>query len=200
MTDKILQWLFGVISEPVKTLKSIAAARPSGWASLVFLAVTLINALVGSANPQTVESLSELTATTGFSVDVPILIFGALIVAFVFFLISTGIIHFIARLFKGTGSFEGLYSAFAFASFPQIFAAPLSVVAVLTGPLGLIFGGLVSFALSVWVLVLKVIAIRESHALTTGKAVGAFLLQFVVVYAIPILFVVSFVAYAIFGG
>ncbi len=199
MGDKILDWLSGVFTRPAITLKEIAAARPLGWALFIFLGVVLLNAFASSANQQTREVLDQFIFTTGFTISIPLMVIGALVTAFLYLVISTGIIHLLARLFKGTGGYGGMLSAFAFASFPQIILAPVNVLTGLIGTAGSILGGLVSFGISVWVLVLQVIAVRESHRLTTGMAILVYLIYFLIVVVIPLALIIGLAAYFIFA-
>jgi len=196
--DKILEWLSGVFTHPAKTLNEISAARPLGWALLIFLGVALLNALSSSANLQTEEVLDQFMFTTGLTISTPLMIVGTLVIAILYLFISTGIIHPLARLFKGTGGYGGMLSAFAFASFPQIIAAPVNVLTGFIGMAGSILGGLITFGLSVWVLVLQVIAVRESHQLTTGMSILVYLIYFLIVVVIPLALIIGLVAYFIF--
>lgn len=75
------------------------------------------------------------------------------------------------------------FSTFAFASVPLLIMAPLTAVLNLGGSalaIGLI-RGLVGTVAGIWVLVLQVLAIRESLILSTGRAIAVFLIPFVLV-------------------
>lgn len=195
MEDNLFNWLSGVLVAPVSTLKKIAEAKPLGRALLVFVAVSLIGAIVSVHNPQTQELLGQLMADLGVYLSTSFIIISSLVLALLFFLFSAGVMHFVARLFKGAGSFEGLLSAYAFSVFPQVIGAPLNVLATLASPMGLALSGFLSFALSIWVLVLGVIALRESHGLTSGKAVGVYLLHLLIIVVISVAVIIGFVTY-----
>ena len=99
----------------------------------------------------------------------------------IFFAIGVGLIQWVAKLFGGTGSFEKL--AYTFAAI----MVPISVVSALFTLLGMIpfigiLFGLVSFAISIYSLVLNVLAVKAVNGLDTGRAVGAVLLPGLVIF------------------
>jgi hypothetical protein len=103
--------------------------------------------------------------------------------AVLFFAISTALVQWVAKLFGGTGTFDKL--AYAFSSF----AVPYSVVSALLALLGIIpfvgiLTGLISFALSIYVIVLEVLAVKAVNRLDTGKAAGAVLLPWLAIVLI----------------
>ena len=103
------------------------------------------------------------------------------IVAVLGFAIWVALVQWIAKLFGGTGSFDKL--AYAFSAI----IVPYSVVAAVLSLLGLIpfigiLFGLISLALSIYVIVLEVLAVKAVNGLDTGKAAGAVLLPAVVIF------------------
>jgi len=103
------------------------------------------------------------------------------IVAVLGFAIWVALVQWIAKLFGGTGSFDKL--AYAFSAI----IVPYSVVAAVLSLLGLIpfigiLFGLISLALSIYVIVLEVLAVKAVNGLDTGQAAGAVLLPAVVIF------------------
>ncbi|MEG3067759.1 MAG: hypothetical protein RQM95_05930 [Syntrophaceticus schinkii] len=60
-------------------------------------------------------------------------------------------------------------------------------LASLAGAGGLIIGGVISFAVAIWVLVLNIIAIRESQQIGTGAAVATFLIPVVLLFILALI-------------
>jgi hypothetical protein len=79
-----------------------------------------------------------------------------------------------------------MLSGLAFAYVPSVVTVPFTLLVVAFGFLGLLVTGFVSFAISVWVLVLTVIAVRENYALTTGRATGVVLIPIGAIFVLAI--------------
>ena len=197
---KILDWLFGVLARPVGTFREIAVMKPVGWALVVYLGVLILSALVSFTSLQASGTLDQLGSMLAFSVSYIFIIVSSVILGLLSLFIATGLLHLFARLFGGSGSYGALLSVYCFAYFPMILTVPLNLV---SGFLGL-FGGILSsfavMAVSIWVLVLEVIALRESHKLSTGISILVYLIQFLILVVIPLALVVGLVAYFIYTG
>lgn len=97
------------------------------------------------------------------------------------FAIGTALIQWVAKLFGGTGSFEKLAYAFSAITVPySVVSAVLALVGIIP-VIGSIISGLASFALSIYLIVLEVLAVKAVNRLDTGKAVGAVLLPGLVI-------------------
>jgi hypothetical protein len=84
------------------------------------------------------------------------------------FLIGSGIYFLIAKLFKGTGSFEEqTYLLATFTAPIMVINAAISIIPFL--------GGCVGFIIAIYQLVLTYFALKVSHNLTSGKAIGVIL-------------------------
>lgn len=107
-----------------------------------------------------------------------------LIVTPIGFLIGSGIYFLVAKLFGGTGSFEEQTYLLA------AVAAPLTIV---SGVIGIvpILGGCISIIVSIYQLVLSYFAIKVSHNLTSGQAIGVIIIPVVVILACVICGVVA---------
>jgi|LSQX01.3.fsa_nt_gb hypothetical protein len=77
-------------------------------------------------------------------------------------------VHLIARAYTGHGSLLGLISAYGLAAFPKLLHFPLLLWARTGAPQP---AAVVSYAVSLWALVLTVLAVRESYRLRTAGAV-----------------------------
>lgn len=185
MNDRIIDWLYGVITRPVNTLNEIARHRPAGWAFLVYTGVVCLTALVSLYGGSISETLDEAMAGIGFRISAPLFLFGTILLAVIALFVSTLLLTVIARLFGGKGGYWNLFSAYAFAGFPGIINVPVTFLVSFLGIFGSILGGIVSFAVSIWVLVLQVIAVRESHGLSTGMSILAYIIYIFILVAIP---------------
>lgn len=95
------------------------------------------------------------------------------------FLIGTGILFLIARLFGGTGDFG------RFAYLLAAIQAPISIVSAVLGFVP-VLGGCVSGALGIYAIVLTYFAIKVEHALSDGKAIATLLLPLALVILLAI--------------
>lgn len=75
----------------------------------------------------------------------------------------------------GTG--KGLYSALAFATLPMLFTVPFNLIFRFTS---LNIGWLFTIIFGIWVLVLKIIAIKENYKVNGGNAALIYFLPYIV--------------------
>lgn len=194
MGEKLLEWLYGVLANPVRSLNEIAREKPVGLAFLVYLGVAALVIASNIFGDEGFLVLEESMSELGIFIPSSVLITGAVLLAVVSIFIMTALLHLLARLFGGTGGYWNLFSAYAFADFPMIISVPINFIAVYAGAAGSILGGLITFGLSIWVIVLQVIALRESHGLSTGASIGAYVIHFVIIIAIPVAIAIAVVA------
>lgn len=103
------------------------------------------------------------------------------IFAVLFFAIGVALVQWAAKLFGGTGTFDKLAYAFSAINVPYaVIAAVLTLIGII--PFVGILTGLIAIALSVYTIVLGVLAVKAVHGLDTGKAVGALLLPLVAIF------------------
>ncbi len=113
-------------------------------------------------------TLSPIDAVTGLIGGILVAIVGWLIWALVTYIIG-------ANVFGGTATYGEMLRTLGFAQSPN-------VLLIVTGVLGgvPVFGGLLRFALLVWVLLAGLIAIRQALDVSTGKAVLTTIIGWVV--------------------
>lgn len=194
MGEKLVEWLYGVLASPVRTLNEIAREKPVGLALLVYLGVAALVMVSNLLGEQGYLVLEESMAELGLFIPASLFVVGAAVITVVSIFIITLLLHLLARLFGGTGGYWNLFSAYAFAEFPLIISVPVTLITVYAGLVGSILGGLITFGLSIWVIVLQVIALRESHGLSTGASIGAYIIHFVIIIAIPVAIAIAVVA------
>lgn len=150
------------------------------WIGLAMLAV--IAAIFIFAILEVVRGfvLSALSSSPNVTVDqqqqiaqvfniLPIISVVALFAVPIGFFVGSGIYWLIAKAFGGTGTFKTQAYAYSLWYVPvEIVSLVLSVIPFL--------GGLISFALSIYGIVLAVFSIMASHRLSGGKATAVILL------------------------
>ena len=96
-------------------------------------------------------------------------IIGALVGQLVGWAVWAGLTYFIGtRLFRGTADWGELLRTLGFSQAPGVLYA-LGIIPLL--------GGIVRFAVMIWVAIAGVIAVRQALDITTGKAVATVLLS-----------------------
>ena len=99
------------------------------------------------------------------------------------FALVVAIIQWIAKLFGGTGTYEKLLYAFAAITVPFTIISSLFVLLSAIPFVG-ICTGIFSFGLSIYAIVLEVMAVKAVNRFGWGQAVGSVLIPFVIVLVI----------------
>ena len=182
----ILEMLEGVIRKPADAMSEIAREKPIGWALGIFAAATLLNSLT--------FDYTDLEELVDFSVRTPPVLLLQVGSALAGLFVSTAILYLLSLIFKGSGSFWSLFSALGFAQFP-FFLSPVAALMGRAGGVAGAFSGLVSLGLGIWVMVLNVIALRESRSITTGASIGIYLIIIftigIAVTALAVMFILA---------
>ena len=188
------------VTRPNEGTYSQIAAQPGATTSKAFLWVfvasilTSLTSLIAQAVSFGGQSMfrqllppeiaRELPIGSSPAIGFGVVICGApvgAILAVIGFAIATGLIQWVAKLFGGTGSFEKLAYTFSAISVPfSVVTAVLTIIGII--PIIGILTGLISFALSIYVIVLEVLAVKAVHGLDTGKAAGSVLLPALVFF------------------
>ncbi len=99
--------------------------------------------------------------------------------------IWTSLVTWLGRAFGGTGTLRGTFAAFAFAGVPPAaLGIPLQVVPAVFGPFAMLAVFPLSLVIGGWGIVLSVFAIRESHRISTGSAVGVIAILTLLVFVV----------------
>jgi len=202
----LLELIYGVLFEPVRTFRRIAPAPPLGKITLLFSLVKVLTAAVlwlswnsssglafwglpgGGRGPAgLVRSLAPLAALA------------ALVYEYLKWFVYSGILYLLAELAGGRGKSAGVLAATGLASLPALPALPLQVLILvmggsgaLSGPLGI----LIWLAVITWGAVLVILGIRETQGLSTGRAVLVALAPPVTAVALMILLLVLLIVLA----
>ncbi len=193
MGDRLTDWLFGVIARPVPTLNEIAREKPAGLGFLVYLGVTVLAGIAATFEQGTFAMLEEAIPEIGLYITPAVIIFGGIFLSVITLFVLSLVLHLFARLFGGSGGYWNFFSAFTFAGFPNIINVPVSLIAGFLGVVGTTLSALTGFGLSIWILVLHILALRESYGLSTGMSILAYFISLVLIVAVPIVITVAIV-------
>jgi len=130
------------------------------------------------------ELANQLPAGAAPSIGLGTVICGApvaAIFAVIGFGIGTALVQWVAKLFGGTGTFDKLAYAFSAITVPYSVVTAVLTLFGLIPFIGSILAGLGSFALSIYLIVLEVLAVKAVDRLDTGKAAGSVLLPGIVI-------------------
>ena len=150
------------------------------WVQLIALAIITALLSLGtinialSTNPAAQQSLQAIRASLGIFAIL------ALIFTPIAFFIGAGIYHLLAKAFGGRGTFLPYCYCYL------LFGVPLGVIG---GVLGLIpfVGSLLTFAVSIYQIVLQVYMTMAVHRLTGGKATLAVLILPIIIIVLAII-------------
>lgn len=172
----LLEMIYGVLFDPVATFRGVAVSPPVGRALLIFSVVSLLGAVMGFYLSTQVfrGELGDLGPLAEMmDMMIPLMVFGGLIIAFVKWVVYSGLLHLVAEMFGGSGRALGVLAVTGLASLPVILLMPVELVVVLAGgqsPLATIITGLFGLVSLVWGFVLVVLGLREVHGFSAGRA------------------------------
>jgi len=165
-TALIWMVIYGAIAAVVGLISSIMFAGAANSAIAQFLAQP-------GLDPE-LRAQIELFANSGMLGGLGAANIGSIVLVPIGFLIGTGILHLIARLFRGQGEFG------RFAYLNAAYQAPLGILATLLTLVPLA-GGCISALISIYQIVLAYFAVKVEHQLTSGRAIIVVLLPLIVV-------------------
>lgn len=178
-----LETCIGVIFVPVPTMRTIVHRRPIGWALIIIVAISIAQGIIGAASfdPSDFDDVTWVQGPLqGFS------IVGGPIFAIAGVAFFTAIFWIMSRILGGRGSYGGLFSGLAFASVPSVFTIPVTFLAFQFETLGLGLSGMIGFGVTVWTIVLTVIAVQANNNFSTGRALAAILIPLAIFFVLLI--------------
>ncbi len=173
--EGILELVYGVLFEPVRTFAGMAVNPPVLMALGLVVALNLAEALMGLFTTPLYFRELNLPHIPGFDLArslLSLVVAGGFVLGIVKLFFMAGLLHLLAELYGGKGNARSVLAAYALAGLPAAFMIPVQLLASLLAP-GMAIGvitGLLSFGVYVWSVVLLVIGIREVHGFSTGKA------------------------------
>ncbi len=153
---------------------------------------TIIGFIQTSANAATLSSTYGNTAGSIFA-SFGFLFSGigalfSLVADTVYFLVIVGIQYLLAKAFKGSGNYEQQGYNFL------LFYTPVAIINSLLGWIPYL-GGLITFAMGIYSLILNIFSIMAAHRLSGGKAAGVVFIPIGATILLGILFIILFVVW-----
>ncbi|MFP3910367.1 MAG: Yip1 family protein [Archaeoglobaceae archaeon] len=195
----LLEDIYGTLFSPVSTFKRMIDERTSIVFAVIVVLVASMCSGAGSALTQSALS-SSFGAYPGLEtyelqsmVSPTASLFMGVVGGILGWVIITGVLHLVAKALGGKGTFGGMLVLMGFATLPNIFQAPVGLIAYFSGGLsGLTVALGLGALLGLWILALDVIAIREAHGFSTGKAIVTLILPVVLLVVLALVLVAIF--------
>ena len=189
----LLENIFGTLFSPASTFRRMSEERTSVTIAAIVVLIACICSGAGSILTQS-AFMSMFAEFPGFEEMMfsPIASMTlSVVVGFIGWVVIAGIFHVVAKILGGKGAFTEMLVLMGFAMLPNIFQAPIGLIALFSGGLTGAFiaiglGGI----LAIWVLILDVLAIREAHKFSTGRAIATLVLPFVVLMVLVFVLII----------
>ncbi|MBL7117902.1 MAG: YIP1 family protein [Candidatus Syntrophoarchaeum sp.] len=193
MTD-LLENIFGTLFSPASTFRRMLEERTTVTIAAIIVLIAGICSGEGSILMQ--NALMSLFAEfPGFEVvqlSPAASIILSVVSGFIGWVVIAGILHVVAKILGGKGVFTEMLVLMGFAALPNVFQAPIGLVVILSGGLTGAFIALgLSGILAIWILILDVLAIREAHKFSTGRAIATLVLPFVVLIVLVFMLMIG---------
>jgi len=200
MTD-LLENISGTFFSPASTFRRMLEERTSVTTAAIIVLIASICSGAGSILTQS-AFMSMFAEFPGFEPAAPgfkemmlsptVSTTLSVVGGFISWVVIAGILHIVAKVLGGEGAFTEMLVLMGFAMLPNIFQAPIGLVTILSGGLSGAFiamglGGI----LTIWVLILDVLAIRAAHKFSTGRAIATLILPFVILTVLAFILVIG---------
>ncbi|MCD6456440.1 MAG: YIP1 family protein [Methanophagales archaeon] len=196
----LLENIFGTLFSPASTFRRMLEERTSVTTAAIVVLIACICSGAGSILTQS-AFMSMFAEFPGFEPVGPgfeEMMFSpiasmtlSVVFGFILWVVIAGILHVVAKVLGGKGAFTETLVLMGFAMLPNIFQAPIGLIAIFSGGLTGAFiamglGGI----LAIWVLILDVLAIREAHKFSMGRAIATLVLPFVVLMVLAFILII----------
>lgn len=183
-------WIAAITKPNEENFRKLAAlpnAKPSTAYLWIFLAYMVTFAVVAVAQiviglPNMADQFSELGMESLPVADMSGSLVGLICItpfvagfSILGFMIGTALIQWAAKLFGGTGSYDKLAYVFGAIQAPMMLASSVFVLLAMIPFVGMCFS-IFSLGISIYMLVLQVLAVKAVNNFDTGKAIGSVLL------------------------
>ena len=196
----LLENIFGTLFSPASTFRRMSEERTSVITAAIVVLIACICSGAGSILTQSAfmsmfaefpgfEPVGSVFEEMMFSPTASIIL--SVVGGFIGWVVIAGILHVVAKILGGKGAFTEMLVLMGFAMLPNIFQAPIGLIAIFSGGLT---GALIAIGLggilAIWVLILYVLAIREAHKFSTGRAIATLVLPFVVLMVLAFILII----------
>lgn len=178
----VLDIVYGVLFDPVRTFAGLARRPPAGAAVIIFIVLNLAEALMGLLTTPRYFGEMPVPGFPGMEAFthslLPLFSAGGFIFSVVKWFFMAGLLHLLAELLGGRGDARGVFVVYGVAGLPAVFMFPVDIILALfrAGSAVLFFSGLLGLGVFVWSVVLLIIGVREVHRFSTGRATLAVLM------------------------
>lgn len=155
--------IYGLFFQPAATMRQISEDKPLVRGIILYILVSLLGVLFNQGVEASREN-SMLAGGSGWALGA-FSVFFALINLFV----MAGVMSLLADIIYKKSNPTGVLACFSFAALPGVLGGAVYYTFFLLGMEGV--GAACLFAVSLWVLVLWVLSLRESLDLDTGQSV-----------------------------
>ena len=189
----LLENIFGTLFSPASTFRRMLEERTSVTIAAIVVLIACICSGAGSILTQSAfmsmfaefPGFEEMVLSPSASMTISV------VVGFILWVVIAGILHVVAKVLGGKGAFTEMLVLMGFAMLPNIFQAPIGLIAIFSGGLA---GALIAIGLggilAIWILILYVLAIREAHKFSTGRAIATLVLPFVVLMVLAFILII----------
>lgn len=196
--QSFLEIVYGVLFEPVKTMKRTAENPPLATALVIVTILSLLGTIMGLLTFSRVisQSLGTEGGLPAAGSLVPVAVFAGLVMSYIKWFSGSAVLHLTADLLGGRGGARGVFAAVGLAGLPNILLIPFQFLGYRYGlenlavNLLLLLAGL---AIWVWSSIIIIIGIREAHLFSTGRSVLVFVIPYLVLFLLLILAVIALV-------
>lgn len=182
--DHSLELLYDLVVKPRQTLECIKETASLGHAALILLLCSILNSL------------------GLFSGDISIFLKSFLLLLFVIYtlanwVITVGILHGMAHLVGGHGSYKDMLKLAGFSSFITLFMVPCYLIDLFSPDLGALLFCVVGVLLFLWSVLLSILSISINYGLSVFRAALAYSLPLAFLAAVVL--VIFFFCLSLFG-
>lgn len=179
---QLYEIIYGVLFDPVSTMKKVAVNPPLYNTLLIVIFVSLISLLTnlysssqGFSNlglngipfPQSANISQAMRAAT------PLLAILGTIFMFLKWFFYSALLHLVADFYGGRGRARTVFVVYGLAGLPEVFLVPLGVMSIwLSSGLATGIMALANLLILIWGIFLLTIGLREAHHFSTGRAVA----------------------------
>jgi len=196
----LLENIFGTLFRPASTFGRMLEERTSVTTAAIVVLIACVCSGAGSILTQS-AFMSLFAEFPGFEPVGPgfeEMMFSpiasvtlSVVAGFIGWVVIAGIFHVAAKVLGGKGAFTEMLVLMGFAMLPNIFQAPIGLIAIFSGGLT---GALIAIGLggilAIWVLILDVLAIREAHKFSTSRAIATLVLPFAVLVVLAFILMI----------
>jgi len=167
----LIDTIYGILFDPVPTLRYLAREKPLLPGLLIYMAVFIFNLIINRGLTTLDSEIAGFIPDGNFIWAFAIL---GVILSFFILALTAGLLSLLSEIFYQRGNASGLLVCLCFAVIPGALGPPLQYGATLLGIswLGVTF----SLLAVIWMLVLQVLSLREALELQTGQAILLFIM------------------------